>query len=133
MTGGEAEPAVAHAGQDIAFRVHGVLGGLPLSSYIDPCITLSVSVCRMMAWQQAMHVCGGKDVPADGGGAFCTSGPTVHRFTHLALLSLPLTTDPNKCARLVIRLLLFPHADRNVTAGMLEVWVSYLGFNVYSK
>lgn len=24
-------------------------------------------------------------------------------------------------------------ADRNVSAGLLEVWVSYLGFNVYSK
>ena len=43
VTGGEAEPAVAHAGQDIAFRVHGVLGAYCLMSLQLVCAGLAAS------------------------------------------------------------------------------------------
>lgn len=40
-------------------------------------------------------------------------------------LPVSITADPCE--------LLSPPADRNVSAGTLEVWVDYLGFHVYSR
>ena len=56
MTGGEAEPAVAHAGQDIAFRVHGFLGGCCWLVIGDLAIDLCRPCRERERWQQAASV-----------------------------------------------------------------------------